>query len=242
MQQMYRIYKITNIVTGEAYIGLTTRSLEQRWKDHKSSSSNCRKLCEAIVKYGENNFLIEEIEICETLEVLGKREIYWIDYFNSIENGYNLRRGGTSGGKLSEETKIKMSIALRLRWESEKYRTKLSKSMKLAWQDLKRKNNISNKTKKRWKNKISREQTSSKISLSKMKLYSKPFKVYQAKVILRPAPGRIAIYEKGNLVGLWNNQITCANNLNIDYRGIGTALKGKLKIHKGYIFEYIIED
>lgn len=43
-------------------------------------------------------------------EILGKRELYWIDMFNTLEHGYNYDH---TGKKVSESTKKKVQIGER---------------------------------------------------------------------------------------------------------------------------------
>lgn len=43
----------------------------------------------AIRKYGKDNFIIEEIDSAKTQNELNKKEQYWIQYYNSVNNGYN---------------------------------------------------------------------------------------------------------------------------------------------------------
>jgi hypothetical protein len=50
------IYIIENVETGKGYIGQTTRSVEQRFKEHCKSFSGCLKLRNAIQKYGQECF------------------------------------------------------------------------------------------------------------------------------------------------------------------------------------------
>lgn len=107
------IYKITNILTKKCYIGQTINDLENRWRDHKKSSSNCIYLKRAFNKYGLENFKFELIIICFD-EDLNKYEIEYIDKFNSIvPNGYNLKGGGKNGGKHHQETKDKIRNSLK---------------------------------------------------------------------------------------------------------------------------------
>lgn len=47
----------------------------------------------AIHKYGKNNFYIELLEECP-ISQLNEREQYWISYYDSYHNGYNLTLGG----------------------------------------------------------------------------------------------------------------------------------------------------
>jgi hypothetical protein len=44
-------------------------------------------------KYGIDNFSFGVLEEC-TLDKLDEREIYWIKYYNSYNDGYNLTLGG----------------------------------------------------------------------------------------------------------------------------------------------------
>lgn len=91
------IYKITNQLNNKVYIGQTCRDLQTRWREHKSRA-DCgynTHLYNAILKYGQENFKIEEIEQVETSQ-LDEQEIYWIAFYdsNNPQKGYNLTIGG----------------------------------------------------------------------------------------------------------------------------------------------------
>ena len=106
-----RIYKITNKLNGEFYIGKTIKPLSARFYNHcydaikRYSTSHFHR---AIKKYGKENFFIEEIEICKN--DLSNREIFWI---SELKPHYNQTLGG-DGGILgyshTEETKELLSI------------------------------------------------------------------------------------------------------------------------------------
>lgn len=91
------IYKITNKLNGKIYIGKTTCSVQKRWKEHlqdyKKSRCEKRPLYDAMLKYGPENFHIEEVEEC-SLEKLSERETYWIEFFDTFKRGYNATKGG----------------------------------------------------------------------------------------------------------------------------------------------------
>lgn len=103
------IYFIINQLTNERYVGQTT-NFSRRKNEHleklKENQHPNPKLQNAYNKYGEKNFSIEKITF-ENLskEELNKQEIYYIDYYNSWERGYNLTRGGTGG-----DTKSKLNF------------------------------------------------------------------------------------------------------------------------------------
>lgn len=119
-----QIYKITNIINDKVYIGQTTLALKKRWSGHccPSALKNNMLITKAILKYGKENFRIETLEICKTLEDLNLREIYWISFYNSLNKkiGYNTKPGGKFSTH-SDETKQKIKEKLAL---SEKFKNK----------------------------------------------------------------------------------------------------------------------
>ena len=100
------IYKIVNKLNGKMYIGKTTGSIQKRWKEHlkdrKRSKFEQRPLYDAMLKYGIENFYIEEVEKCP-LEKLSERETYWIEFFGTFKNGYNATIGGDGKPYLNYE-------------------------------------------------------------------------------------------------------------------------------------------
>ena len=91
---MIGIYKITNNINNKCYIG-QSRDIKARWSKHLSAyiSSPDWELYRAFKKYGISSFSFEVIEEC-SVEELNEREIYWIEYYDSFNNGYNMTLGG----------------------------------------------------------------------------------------------------------------------------------------------------
>lgn len=104
------IYKITNLIDNKVYIGLTTRTVEARWKEHCRHGS--QQIDDAIQLYGIENFQIETLEECDE-SILDDREKYWIDYYDSFKNGYNNTYGGRGNNFIMTD---KSDIVLQL-WE-----------------------------------------------------------------------------------------------------------------------------
>lgn len=95
------IYKITNKINGKVYIGRTKRTLEVRWKAHchdANSRTKCYKLQRAIKEFGAANFTVEQIDVADSLDEANAKEVYWIKFYNSMEDGYNTSPGGKAGG------------------------------------------------------------------------------------------------------------------------------------------------
>lgn len=107
------IYKLTS-PSGGVYIGQSI-NIERRHAAYKRK--NCKDqsaLYNAILKYGFENFTVDilfETEINEnTKNTLDEMEIYYISFYDSMNNGYNCTTGGF-GGKKSNETLERMRIA-----------------------------------------------------------------------------------------------------------------------------------
>lgn len=86
------IYKITNIQNNKVYIGQTIRPIKDRFNRHMNDALHNiidTHFARAIRKYGKENFAIEEIDSANTQEELNQKERYWIQYYNSVKNGYN---------------------------------------------------------------------------------------------------------------------------------------------------------
>lgn len=90
------IYKITNKLNGKCYIGQSI-DIHHRWYTHKNPKTwvadKGKVLYRAFVKYGIENFTFEIIEECPRKQ-LDIREKYWVRYFDSYSNGYNMTKGG----------------------------------------------------------------------------------------------------------------------------------------------------
>lgn len=92
------IYKATSKTSGKIYIGQTTTSLNNRISNHKHKALYNIDLKNhfhnAIRKYGIDDFIWEVIDTAQDYKTLNEKEQYWINYYDSINNGYNILKGG----------------------------------------------------------------------------------------------------------------------------------------------------
>ena len=90
------IYKITNIVTQECYIGQAV-DIDKRWKQHCKMGLGIdtppgNKLYKAISEYGLQNFSFEVLEECEK-QNLNQAQKFYINLYDSCNFGYNSNKG-----------------------------------------------------------------------------------------------------------------------------------------------------
>lgn len=114
------VYIIRNKINSKVYIGITSRTLEKRFKQHLQLAKRGERfqLYKAIREYGKENFYIEQICECKTKEASKKLEKFYINKFDSFEKGYNMTIGGSGtdywlGAKHKESTKLLISKKLR---------------------------------------------------------------------------------------------------------------------------------
>lgn len=122
---------IKNYANGKAYVGQTIQKLSRRMSEHLSMKKNSKKnikLYNALRKHGRNSFYFGVICDANDQKSLNEFESHYIVKHNTIENGYNLREGGSNGGRLSIETKQKIGNANRGKKRSEETKLQMSES------------------------------------------------------------------------------------------------------------------
>ena len=190
------IYVYTNLINNHKYVGKTVRNLNERHKQHLHSTLNERAedydvvLHKAFRKYGLENFSLEIVyeyneesdDIEEINNILSLKETYYISYYNTYEDGYNMTLGGEGviGVEWTDEMKKNKSDFMKKYWTDE-MKQKKSEQMKgknnpnygNKWSDEQRKN-ASEKFKEKYKGENNpfygnhhSEETKQKISESK---------------------------------------------------------------------------
>ena len=241
------------------YVGQTIGTMEKRaGKDGKKygcTDQNCNtKFANSIKKWGWNAFegrVLEEVYE----EDLNELEKFYIKYFDSYKNGYNTTLGGegTRGYSFSEESKKKISITVkkrfqdpeerekqsivqRKRFKNKNEREKLSKAQNKRFENKEEREKISIAVKKRFKDKNEREKQSItiKTSLENPEIREKMSKVQKER--LKDPKER----EKCGLPGEKSPNVKSVycNELNIIFSYIGLAreyCKNVLNIKIGQI-------
>lgn len=88
------VYRITNLINGKAYIGITN-DYHRRWNEHRSYHNPNRVISRAIAKYGKDNFKFELLYSDLSIEESETKEIELIQKYNTLApKGYNISKGG----------------------------------------------------------------------------------------------------------------------------------------------------
>jgi group I intron endonuclease len=217
------IYKITNKINGKIYIGQTIKTIEERWLGHISASKYAKNyLHRAMNKYGVDNFHIQSVVRCGSIEELNIREVAIIRIFKSlIPNGYNMMLGGQVN-YMTDIVKQKIRIANTGKtgfWLNkqipEEIKLKISNTKILKQQATGHNNPMYGKRHS--------EDSIKKNCLSNGS--GKSFKVIKI--------------ETGETVGIWDNKAKCSRDLGIAREAVRDTLKGRVKSAKGYRLEYV---
>lgn len=147
MEKTYCIYCLINRINGKKYIGMTSQTLNNRWRNGKGYRG-CEAIEQAINEFGWKNFGHEVLQTGLSFEEACEAEKNFIISLGSrYPQGYNIDGGGVKnrdfadrtkekirayhiGKKASEETRAKQSAIRKGRQVSEETRKKVSEAKK----------------------------------------------------------------------------------------------------------------
>lgn len=91
------IYKAWNKKSNKIYIGQSIQSLKERVRQHYkfAKEDHNYKFSNALNKYNVDDWDWEILEDNLEIDVLNEKEIYYINFYNSFNVGYNSTPGGT---------------------------------------------------------------------------------------------------------------------------------------------------
>lgn len=109
------IYKIENIQNNKVYIGQTIRPPKQRFQRHLNDALNNildTHFARAIRKYGADVFELSVIDTASNQDELNQKEQYWIQQYDSINNGYNETSAINKCGGNTYQSKSKIELKI----------------------------------------------------------------------------------------------------------------------------------
>ena len=110
------VYKITNIITGEFYIGSTTGTFKKRKNGHErlliANKHHSKLLQKDWNDLGSAAFEFSVVDLCE-LDVTFSQEQHYMDLLSPKYNVLKFAGGGILGYKHTDESKLKMSNSRR---------------------------------------------------------------------------------------------------------------------------------
>jgi len=241
------IYKITNKITNDFYVGSAVNFNNRKWGHISSLRKNKHKnifVQNSWNKYGEDAFIFEVIEVVDRKENLIIREQHWIDELQPTFNFAKIA-GSPLGVKHTEESRKNMSSA-------HKGQTKEERGHKddcvcpickiMMGNDspryIPREERICVcgcgilficmvNSKKKFISGHNKSQLGKKRTIDAIEK--------QRKKILKP----ILQYDiNGNFIREWEGSIMAGKELNIDKSGICACLKEKTKTSGKYIWKY----
>lgn len=225
---MIGIYKITN-PKGKIYIG---QSINIKYREARYKNGYCKnqvKIYNSIKKYGWDNHVFEILCECSS-DNLNEKELYYSNLYNStcLNSGLNIRQCGGSKGKLSEETKNKISLANKGRKHTEEAKLKIRYKRKLQVFTQETRDKL--KGRKVW-NKGIPLANKQKTILSKLYSGKTGKLAYASKPIIQ--------YDlNGNNIKSWDNARHVQRELNYSFSNINRCCRGERLTAYSSVWKY----
>ena len=120
----FGIYCIVNKVNGKRYVGSTAASFKQRFMQHihklRAGKHANKHLQASFVKYGEDAFEFEILEIVNSNDGIRNLEKTYIAKFDCVNTGYNENPDPNCSPMLNGTTQEKVSIGMQKWWKHNK--------------------------------------------------------------------------------------------------------------------------
>ena len=245
------IYKATNKSNGKCYIGQTTKGLEHRIKRHITHSKDLTRnyyFMNVLRKHGQEGLIWEVLCECKDLNELNEKEVYYIKYYDSFNNGYNSTIGGEGivGHIISEEERKRRSESMMGKknpYYGKKHTLEIRKKMSDALLNTENHPNRGKHLSEDWKRKISESNMGKIASKETLEKMSKArFGKYRgkdstcAKKYVITTPDGFSFY----IEGLCDFSRNYLDGL-LDFRLLHKVVKGERTHHRKYKCRYYNE-
>ena len=144
---IWTIYCHTHVESGRRYIGLTKKTMMQRWNSHVLDAKSlhgkgCKHFWNAIRKYGKDAFSHEILAQSWSLEFANETEEYLVSFYETQnpKKGFNLSKGGGS-----QPHPIRKNP-----WNDPEYRKKCTENSRKLWRDPSVLSQASIRSKNKW--------------------------------------------------------------------------------------------
>lgn len=246
------IYKITS-PDNKVYIGQTINLSNRKRKYKYGEYKGQLKLWNSCQKYKweplDTFEIIDECLCGENKFLINEREIYWISYYDSYNNGLNCTIGGEGncGMVISEEVKEKLRIINTGKKHSQETKEKIGKYNKGKILTEETKNKIKKtKLENPYKHSEDMKKHISDCNKGNKKMYGKIHSIETKEKISKSKKGKTNTYASVKIICLNNNKIynsqkEAANELGINSGHISCVCLGKRKSTGGYKFKYYEE-
>ena len=229
---MTGIYKITNNITGNFYIGQSI-NIEKRFKEHKRKKLKT-KLSKDFQKYGLNNFTFEIVEIV-SVDKLNEKELFYIE---NLKPYYNSKKAVVNDclRNISKDTIAKLKASGKKHWEekSQEDKEKLIKNnLKGPALNHKVSEETRNKIRKSLLGTKMKDETKQKISNAHKEKFKNGY--INKGAILKNQKKVLCVQENKS----FNSIKEAAEYYGIDAGSITKVCKGQRKSCKNLIFKYL---
>lgn len=116
MKNVTGIYIIKNTINSKVYIGQSVRC-KNRWEAHLSAarSGEGTEIHVAMRNLGIENFSCEILEECKE-DQLDEKESYYVEKYNSVKEGYNMKAGGNGcSGERNPRVRLRKEDVIKIR-------------------------------------------------------------------------------------------------------------------------------
>ena len=244
----YCVYSHTNKSNGKVFIGMTGQKPEARWDNGRGYRWNVH-FSKAIQRDGWDGFEHRVIKDHLTKDEANKLEVELISKYNTTDPalGYNTSLGGDGKGRVSEETKMKLSEIVKEQFKNPDRVKKQSEALTNYYRQDGAREKASRATVKYFETPGAREKASESMRRYNREHPESREKNRQLRLkYYREHPEATDYLKKkvvqcdsdGNVIKIWESAIEASRETGATRSGICRACQGKLKQHHGFVWSY----